>query len=117
LIDRKLDEEKFFLKVPGPVMVLFEIRDGEFGIGGNWLSLPLRIVLLEVDIAEETADVASTGLGPGNEELTCRVAALRPRGFKVMFEVFSCEAATKDADFGGSVTPATDSSEGKIREG
>jgi len=71
----KLDDEKFFRKVPGPVATFLKSRAGELGIGCALSSLSYEVTFVRAGVAGDSLGTVSAGLDPGNVDGSCRLRA------------------------------------------
>lgn len=71
----KLDEEKFFRNVPGPVATFLKSRAGELGMGGALSSLSYEVTFVRAGVAGESLGTVSAGLDPTNVADVCRLRA------------------------------------------
>lgn len=103
----KLDDEKFFLKVPGPTELLLISRAGDSGIKGTPSSLSPVVTLYSEGIGGNGLDVVSVELGGGIGDDPFRASGLEliAMAGEIREEVWRvwCEGGIAKADLGGSV--------------
>lgn len=115
----RLDEEKFFRRVPGPTEPLVLRRAGDPGTEGTLSSLSCVVAWCNAGMGRIVFDVVSVGSGPCRPDDPVRtplwVATVVAGEGGVALAKVSCEREIANADFGGSMI--VDVERGSAKEG